>query len=293
MPPFESLTLVNGRETSHVSVLDRGLAYGDGLFETMRLAAGVLPFRDLHWRRLMRGCQRLRIDLPEDELAEQLARLLALLRERGIGKAVVKLIVSRGVGGRGYLPSAASSPTLVLSAFPFPEFPEHYYQQGVRVALCRHRLPRNPALAGLKHLNRLDQVLAALEWRDLDCQEGLLLDTEGELVEAGSRNVFVVQGDCLLTPSLEWAGVAGVLRSRIMEDYAGRLGLKVRETALTLTELRAAEEIALCNSVAGVWPVRSLAGDSGEWRFTATGVSRKLQQLFEEDIRERVKQSVT
>lgn len=294
MQDFEPFSQLNGRATAAVSIHDRGLAYGDGLFETMRLQQGQLPFQALHLERLAAGCERLHIPLPRQSLDEQLNDFLRLAREHSVDTGIVKLVVTRGAGGRGYLPPCRPEPNIILSLFPMPIFPEHYYQQGVAVALCDHRLPHNPALAGLKHLNRLDQVLAALEWRDSDCQEGLLLDPDDHLVEAGSRNVFVVKENCLLTPSLRKAGVAGVLRRRIMEDYALRLGASVWQTQLTVKDLREAEEIILCNSVTGVWPVKSLlVPELPAKSIKGNAFSRKLHKVFEDDIRERVKQRVT
>ncbi|MEX1034125.1 MAG: aminodeoxychorismate lyase [Cellvibrionaceae bacterium] len=295
MPDFEPFSCVNGREDAALSTLDRGLAYGDGLFETMRLERGSLPFWHFHRRRLLRDCERLRICADAGNLDRMLANFLASVRERGVARGVVKLIATRGEAGRGYQPPDVGEVTAILSVFPYPSYPRRYGEEGVKVFLCEHRLPHNPALAGMKHLNKLDYVLAAMEWRDSDCQEGLLLDQDNNVIEAGSRNLFVVDNGVLLTPLLDNAGVAGILRERIVEDYAKRMGTVVEESTLTLETLLAADEVFLGNSVLGVWPVRSLLGGAFEEvavQCPRDSVGGQIHQLYEEDIQTRAKQHV-
>lgn len=293
MPDFEPFSFtfngVNGQQGALLSPFDRGLAYGDGLFETMRLERGQLPFWSLHRERLLGDCQRLRIALDSDRLEDQLQRVLELASQRGAVKGVVKLIVTRGEAGRGYQPTLNASPSLVASVFPFPSIPRDFVEDGIAVYLCQHPLPDNPALAGIKHLNKLDHVLAAMEWRNTGCQEGLLFDQRKNLVEAGSRNVFVLRNGALLTPRLHNAGVAGVLRRRIMEDYAKKLLWTVTECSLGVEDLRTANEIFVTNSVLGVWPVRSLrGGEINELTVPGVKLGRELQGVFDEDIRARV-----
>lgn len=289
MSNFEAFSCVNGQRDAFLSTFDRGLAYGDGLFETMRLERGQLPFWSFHRQRLLGDCRRLQLALDPQLLDDQLQSALALARQRGATRAVVKLIVTRGEAGRGYQATLSVQPSIVVSVFPFPSYPRYVFEEGVAVYLCEHRLPDNPGLAGIKHLNKLDHVLAAMEWRNSGCQEALLFDQRDQLVEASSRNVFVVKNRRLLTPSLHRAGVAGVLRKRIMEEYATQLDWRVAEVSLTLESLLQADEVFLANSVLGVWPVKSLNSKTGQERvFPTANVARQLHDLFEYDIQTQV-----
>ncbi|MFZ5467737.1 MAG: aminodeoxychorismate lyase [Pseudomonadota bacterium] len=235
---------------------DRGLHYGDGLFETMAVTEGKVRLLALHLERLARGAARLAIPLPDpDGLAGALA---VAAREQGEG--VLKLIVTRGGGGRGYLPPESPTPSLILQRHPPVDADG---RDGVAVRLCELRLSRQPALAGIKHLNRLEQVLARAEWRDPAIAEGLLLDAEGFLVEGVASNLFLVRRGRLLTPLLDQCGVAGVMRAHVMR-CASRLGLDVQETRLVLDDLRAADELFLTNSLYGIRPVVRLT-EHREW----------------------------
>lgn len=236
--------LCNGRPVAAVPVTDRGLAYGDGLFETIRVCGGRPQFLPLHLQRLRDGCARLRIELNDLALAAEIAQLL-----RGRGDGVLKLIVTRAASGRGYQPGRGDANRLLL----FHEgLPKADAEPGIRVRVCRQRLAEQPVLAGLKHLNRLEQVLARAEWSDPAVAEGLMLDQRDRLVEATASNVFLVRGGRLLTPRLHRCGVAGIVRRVVMERLApGR----VEACDLTLGDVHAADEIFLTNSLFGIRPV--------------------------------------
>jgi 4-amino-4-deoxychorismate lyase len=211
--------LVNGRREA-LAPSDRGLAYGDGLFETMAARDGRIPRLARHFDRLMEGCGRLGIDRPDELVigAEIAAHVPAE------GRVVVKLIVTRGSGARGYAPPAAARPTRILSISSWPSYPRHHYTAGMNVRTCELRLGRNPALAGLKHLSRLEQVLASAEVRAAGVDEGLMLDSEGCVVGATSNNVFAVRGNEVVTPAVTRCGIAGVMRRAVL-DAAPALGL--------------------------------------------------------------------
>lgn len=285
MADFQSFGSINGEFGGCLSDLDRGFTYGDGLFETMRLERGCVPFWVLHRQRLLNDSHRLHLAVDTDALDRQVAAILAAAAQRKIQSAVVKLVVSRGEGGRGYQPAPDCTSTIVIRVFPLPEYPAQYWTQGVAAFLCQHRLGHNRQFAGIKHLNKLDYVLASLEWRDRACAEGMLFDMDGELVEACSRNVFVVENSSLLTPSLHRAGVAGILRQRILNRYSDELGLVSRECVIDLEVLLNADEVFLTNSVTGVWPVKEFIGAAATGkRRLATGVARQIQTLFERDM---------
>lgn len=242
--------LVNGRAADCLSTLDRGLLYGDGLFETIAVRNGRLPHWLRHLARLRAGCERLGITMPDADLLAAEADGLCRQSQR----AVLKLVVTRGAGGRGYRPDAAATPTRVLQLHPYPVWPVDHAGTGVAARVCRARLGCNPSLAGIKHLNRLEQVLARAEWDDPAVGEGLMLDTHDRLIEGTMSNIFLVTAGRLLTPALTRCGVAGVARARILEQAAAA-GIETAVRDIALDELQQADEVLLCNSLIGIWPV--------------------------------------
>ncbi len=234
-------------------MLDRGLHYGDGLFETIRVRHRQAVFWPEHLKRLEQGCQRLKIPFPGREALEADRRKLFSAQ----GSGILKIIVTRGNGERGYRPDLTAASRLAI-AYP-PTGASR--RRDLSVTLCRHRLGVNPALAGIKHLNRLDQILARAEWDD-EFDEGLVLDIDGHLIEAIASNVFLVVGDLLLTPELNRCGVAGIMRQKIL-DRAPALGLRTRVRPVEPDEIDAADELFLCNSVTGIRPVARM--DARRW----------------------------
>lgn len=240
--------LVNGAVCDRVPADDRGLHYGQGLFETMRLSGGELPLWPRHRARLSRGARSLGIDLDEARVEDDLARALALWPSEG----VVKLIVTAGSGGERYRADTGTVPTRVIGYRPMPQ-----PRAPLRLQVCSHRLPCTPALAGIKHLNRLDQVLAAREL-DPGC-EGLLLDASQRIVETLSGNFFVKTASGWRTPPLTGNGVRGVLRELLLDTVFPALG-ELHETDMGLSELCEAEAAFACNAVRGIEPVASIEG---------------------------------
>lgn len=224
---------------------NRGLAYGDGLFETMRAHRGALPWWDAHWERLARGGSRLGIALPDEAFVR--AQADALFADHGDG--VLKLLVVRGGTARGYAPAADAPPTWQVSRHPLPEATP---VTGLRLHWCDTRLAVQPALAGLKHCNRLEQVLARAEAAAAGCDEGLVRDTDGHVVSATSANLFVQRGARWSTPAVDRCGVAGTCRARLLA------ALGADEVRLSVGDVEAADAIVLCNAVRGILPVASL-----------------------------------
>lgn len=263
--------LLNGAPGHYVDVADRGFQYGDGLFETIEVLNRRPLFLDRHLKRLAHGCRRLLIPMPQSELLAAEARQLALESDRG----VLKIMVTRGSGGRGYRQPEPIQPTRLLGLHPYPDYPENFQTQGIRARFCWQRLSINSALAGIKHLNRLEQILARAEWRDDDIQEGLMLDTEERVVEGVMSNLFAVKAGQLYTPSLAGCGVAGIIRELVI-GFACDIGLPVHESPLDQVEVLAADELFVTNSVIGIWPVRRL-----EQRVLEVGpLTRRLQSLL-------------
>ena len=258
-------TLINGSAEETISPLDRGLAYGDGLFESIRFIGASAPLWQRHMQRLDESCRRLHLLVPD---AAQLWDE-AISVSRDLPHAVVRITLTRGVGERGYALPVSPSVTRIVAAFVAPVLPAKNYAQGVHVRVCELRLAAQPALAGIKHLNRLEQVLARAEWSDSAIAEGLLCDNDGRVVCATMANVFAVIDGALLTPSVDRCGVAGVARAEVLHAFP-----QARISDIPLDALRRAEEIFLTSSVRGIVPV-SLLGD----RVYAPGnITRTVQQ---------------
>lgn len=247
--------LINGTPGSSISIHDRGLLYGDGVFRTLRIHDGQPLQWVRHYRKLLNDCGALQLVCPPAGLLlEELQQLATQQPE-----SVAKIIVTRGEGQRGYAPPAGAAPTRILTLSPQPDYPPHFYTQGVKLRICELRLSQQSHLAGIKHLNRLENVLATAEWSDPDIPEGLLLDSEGNVIEGTRSNLFAVFGSKLVTPDLGLCGVAGVQRERVL-DWAAQQGIPCHTRRLGLQELLDADELFLVNSIIGLWPVRELQG---------------------------------
>ena len=229
----------------------RGIAYGDGVFETMRVHDGRVPWWERHHARLQQAAARLGLNLPAAGfMADEVADVA-----RGAGQGVVKLVCSRGAGGRGYAPDPHAPCAWQLSVHPLP-VPAP--PAGLALRWCTTGLAAQPLLAGLKHCNRLEQVLARAEWHDpqaqgRDADEGLMRDMRGDVVCATSANLFVLRGGRWLTPEIVDCGVAGVCRGVLIE------ALQADEARLSPHDVEAADAVFLCNAVRGILPVARLA----------------------------------
>lgn len=262
------MILINGANEQQIPITDRGFQYGDGLFETLEVQNGQPIFWQRHIRRLQNGCRQLRIPCPDVALLSSEAQSLCAQS----GRAVLKVIVTRGSGGRGYRQPDTIEPTRVLSLHPFPEYPATLYQNGIAARFCNTRLGLNTSLAGLKHLNRLEQILARAEWQDPEIHEGLMLDSNEHVIEGTMSNLFLAKNGLLYTAPLQQCGVAGIIREVILEASATH-GLPVAQRPLTKADVFAADEVFVTNSVIGIWPVREIETS----RFTVGGpVVRQL-----------------
>lgn len=268
------MVLVNGSPTEYIRVFDRGLMYGDGVFRTLLIRAGRPLCWQRHYVKLRADCAALGIVCPPaDLLISEMGRLI-----EAMPSCVLKIIVTRGESKRGYAVTEEIEPTRILMANPMPEYPPGYSPDGIRMHLCSIRLALQPRLAGIKHLNRLENVLARREWNDPALAEGLLLDMEGNAIEGTMTNLFALRGNVLHTPALSRCGVAGVQRERIM-DLAGSLGLTVKVEDMPLSRIYEADEVVLCNSVIGVWQVRELAGNT--WQIG--NLAARLRDLLDDE----------
>ena len=242
--------LRGGEVLAGLDPADRGLAYGDGVFETLRVHEGTPIWWESHWRRLCVGLEVLCFAPPDPRT---LRRHALDLLAASPGDGVLKLIVTRGTGGRGYAPPPMPEPTVILSSHPLPVTPAT-----VNLRWCTTRWAEQPRLAGFKHLNRLEQVLARAEWQDPSIFDGIVLGADGRVIGATSANVFARIDGAWLTPPVEACGIAGLMREWVLNHAA-----EARVEAIAPARLLAADAVFICNAVRGILPVERL--DGREW----------------------------
>lgn len=263
--------LINGQADVGLSPLDRGVSYGDGVFRTLKTRAGEPIWWADHYATLARDCGALALVCPEQTMLLDEVRTVAQGTDR-----VIKIILTRGIGARGYLPSDHSLPTRIVVAASLPDYAQQA-AHGVRVRWCQLRLTRQAELAGIKHLNRLQNVLARKEWDDATIAEGLLCDDTGAVIGGTMTTLFAMRDGELLTPDLSLSGIDGVTRSRVLR--AAKLhGVKWRICRLEAADILAADEVFLGNSIAGLWPVVRL--EDRQW--TASGWTEQFNRWIHE-----------
>lgn len=266
------MILVNGARKQHIEISDRGFQYGDGLFETIEVRNGQPVFLDRHLRRLNAGCHRLRIPSPDPGLITAEAFELC----KGSSLAVLKLIVTRGSGGRGYRQPDLIQPTRVLSLHPYPDYPPAYREQGITARFCDTRLGLNPSLAGIKHMNRLEQILARAEWDDPAIQEGIMLDVNDHIIEGTMTNLFYVKNGSVYTAPLSQSGIAGIMRGIIIEILSNDK-ISIIERLFDKNEFLLADEIFVSNSIIGLWPINQIENK----HFSVGPITRQIQSSLD------------
>ena len=263
--------LLNGKNKHNIDYSDRGFQYGDGLFETIEVLNETPVFFQQHIQRLVKGCHMLLLPIPDSTLLLKEAIELS----KNSRSAVLKLIYTRGSGGRGYRQPEIIQPTRLFSLHPFPDYPKNFSQIGITVRFCTTRLGLNPSLAGIKHLNRLEQVIARSEWDESNIQEGLMLDINENVVEGTMSNIFLVKDNILYTPVLEQCGIEGILRN-ILISIANDHRIRVVEKKISKQDVYSASEIFITNSIIGIWPVSQLE----KVQYKIGTLTRELQKLF-------------
>ncbi len=241
---------VNGRVESRIDTGDRAVQFGDGCFTTARVRNGLTEFAAAHLQRLQQGCERLLITQVNWAALEQEMATAARYQQDG----VLKVIISRGSGGRGYSATGCGDATRIISLAPYPAHYHRLRQSGVKLALSPVRLGKNPLLAGIKHLNRLEQVLIRSHLEQTDADEALVLDTDGMLVECCAANLFWRIGQQVYTPDLSSSGVNGIQRQRVMQQTKA-LGYRLTEVRADPDVLADAEELLITNTLMPVLPV--------------------------------------
>ncbi len=245
--------LINGSFDAAISPFDRGFTYGDGVFRTMKIVQGLPENWPLHYQKLVADCAAINIVCPSAELLMSDLQQLFLPEE----DAVAKIIITRGEGSRGYTLPAITAPMRVVTKSAMPQYAQERFSEGVNLTVCETRLATQPLLAGIKHLNRLENVLARMEWQEPTIADGILLDTNDNVIECTAANIFARFGDTLITPSLSQCGVAGITRQRIIE-LAHTLALKIVVENFNCEKLFSADEVIICNSLYGAFQVKAV-----------------------------------
>ena len=268
------MMLVNGQVADTVSALDRGLAYGDGVFRTLRTQSGQPLWWPDHYAKLAADCAALALDCPgAAELHSEVCRVAET------NQGVVKIILTRGSGARGYAPPPRQTPTRIVLSAPLPDYAQTAAADAIVARWCTLRLAQQPRLAGIKHLNRLENVLARAEWSDPAIFEGLLCDDSGMVVSGVMSNLLWIRAGELFTPDLSECGVAGVARTRLLRA-AARLGIPAHIGRVLPDAILAADEVMICNSLIGVRRVARL--DDVTW--APAGWTAPLNDALNEDV---------
>ena len=244
--------------------IDRASAYGDGLFETIAIRHHNPRLWSLHEERLRTGCSRLGLPCPPaDSLLAQLEAAIAA-SNFATEFATAKLSLSAGHSERGYRRDSNADAVVHIALYPAQRLSPQHYQDGVACHLCNTRLGVQPLLAGIKTLNRLEQVLARAEWSDPAVFEGLTLDTAGRLICGTMSNVFIVKKSVVVTPALTRCGVSGVMRRHLIGLLQSKHGIECEVRDIAGEELTTADEVFITNSQFGVLPVRACM--SSRWQ---------------------------
>ncbi|PFG55819.1 4-amino-4-deoxychorismate lyase [Vibrio sp. ES.051] len=263
---------VNGVPQTHVSLGDRSFQYGDGCFTTILTKYGKLAYWPEHIERMDSCLQTLQIPLPDWQVVHDWALRAALSNER----AGIKIHVSRGVGGRGYSPNGIEGPVVTISNFVFPSHYSAWRKTGVHLGVCEMRLGIQPLLAGHKHNNRLEQILAKAEIDNSEFSDAVTLNVQNHVIETTMANLFWVKGNKVFTPELTQSGVAGVMRRKVFE-YLKVINTEMVVDAFSLSDLLDADEAFMCNSLLGVVPIRSITESNSKILFPIGKLTQRLQ----------------
>jgi 4-amino-4-deoxychorismate lyase len=272
--------LINGSSNLAISPFDRGFAYGDGVFRTLKIIDGQPQHWPQHYQKLVADCAAISIVCPSAELL--MNDIVQLFKLDEI--AVAKIIITRGEGERGYAPPAVTMPMRVVIKSAMPQYAEENYINGVELYLCETRLNAQTKLAGIKHLNRLENVLARMEWQNEAIFDGLMLDAQANAIECTMSNIFAKFGNTLITPDLSECGVAGITRQQII-SHAAPLDVQIKVAPLPFAQLLKAEEVIVCNSLYGAFQVNKIdshtKNDCQTWK--SGNLAKKIRELLAHD----------
>lgn len=286
----KSISLINGEFKETISVYDRGLSYGDGLFETMvwhkesnEKQIFFVEYWKRHIIRLRKGCKILKIQLPSlNELEKFRERILKKSYNKGLKNGILKVLVTRGVGGRGYKFDNSLKPTIIFQVFPYKKPEKENYLNGVNVKFCKTQISTNKNIFGIKHLNRLDSVLARSEWKN-NYFEGVFSDHKGNLVEGTMTNIFFTKDNILYTPKLNSSGIEGVMK-QVVKDKAVFFFKKTVFRNININDVKFYDGMFLTNSAIKILPVKKL----GLVKFKVTEEIRGMIDFYDYENPKRV-----
>lgn len=278
------ISLINGKFSKTVSVLDRGLSYGDGLFETMAWShtkynnfVGV-EFWSRHLERLKTSCSRMKIKIPKKMVFDKYKiKILKKSLSMGLKEGILKIIITRGVGGRGYKFEKDIAPTVILLSFPKVRVENKFLDKGVNLKFCKSPIFINRQLAGIKHLNRIDSVMARSEWQSKKFFDGVLLDESENIIDGTMTNIFFSKNNILYTPHLNKCGINGIMRQVVIEK-AVMFFDDIQEIIINRKDFMLYSEMFITNSIIKVLPVKRL----DQKNFKISKSTRKLIGYFQE-----------
>lgn len=272
--------LINGIAADYVSATDRGLHYGDGIFETIACIGGQPVFLAQHLHRMAQGAHRLDISFPGEQLFRgDIGRLLAGRQ----GDSVIKLMLTRGPGQRGYRCDTRQTPTRLSMLSDWPAHISRWRQQGINARFCKTPVSTNPALQGIKSLNRLENVLASNEL-GADADEGFMSNTDGHIIEGTMSNIFAIMDATLVTPDLSQGGIEGIMREQIIALAADN-NIKLQIRPIDREELLLSRELFVCNSLIGICPVRQIEQQAFETGTMTDTINELLQRRIDADAK--------
>ncbi|QHJ10243.1 Aminodeoxychorismate lyase [Paraglaciecola mesophila] len=264
--------IVNGSPATQLDIADRATQYGDGCFTTMLVKDGTVEYWQAHLTRLKTSCERLFIQFTAwDDLT---SNVFAMAQQGS--SCVLKVLISRGSGGRGYSPEGANQPIYIISEHPYPSHYDDWQASGIELNVSRVALAKQPLLAGIKHLNRLEQVLIKHELANDAFQDCIVLDTDGVIVESSVGNIFWYHDNVWYTPSLHFSGVEGVMRNHVV-DYFSANQITIHQCRETQEAIQSASEVFVCNSLMGIVPVSAIEFSDGHRAYYLHDRTRELQ----------------
>ncbi|BAJ02545.1 4-amino-4-deoxychorismate lyase [Shewanella violacea DSS12] len=272
MSEKETKVWVNGELNRHIDPLDRGLTYGDGLFATMRIVEGKIAFLSAHFARLTQGSTRLGFPWSPSEALVTQVKHLAKTQVTGC----LKLLLTRGTGGRGYGAPQMCEITEVISITPIPTHYASWQRSGISLISSPIKLSQQPRLAGIKHLNRLEQVLIKSETLPTDYQDWLVLDGLNNIAESSMANLFFVEGKQIVTPSISHSGVAGVMREQVIYALL-EAGYDVEARPIPYLQLCRYQHVFMTNSLVGILDINNV----DDFHFTHANFTHEIRQILQ------------
>jgi 4-amino-4-deoxychorismate lyase len=264
---MNSIVFIDGQKQDMVSIFNRNMQYGDGLFETCIAADNQILFWPLHFSRLKIGCEKLNINMIDEGL--WLSDIKKAFEFSTKKNCIVKLILSRGNSLRGYAYKDDIEPVRIVI---ISEMYQPLFNKEFSLEYAKSGYHSNPQLAGIKHCNRLEQILAR---SNLSSNEAIMLDEKENIISVTQGNIYYIFGNKLLTPKLDRCGVVGSRRSLILE-LAMSLKMEALESNISINQAQKADEVFISNSVIGIQPVHSIES----YKLGKNPLTEKIQKAF-------------